>query len=257
MNDNIYPESKLNGRTKLAFNWIPEESNVLLDGGCAYGYGTRFFKEKCKDIYGIDPNEEFISIAKKRYPGINFFKGGLENTPFEPNFFDVIIIADVLEHVKDQLQSLNEIFRILKPNGTLILTIPHKGLFSFMDPDNYIFYLRKYLPRFYKFIYRSWKGKDPQIRPGYEDKHYHYSTKDVINMLNSSKFENNYTIVKTFKSGLFMGSITSNLDFVLRQFIGNRLTSILLTPLTFLTEIDFWIPYGIFSSSLALKIIKN
>lgn len=252
-----YPEYPLNGRLKLAFDWIPKESNDLLDGGCAYGYGTRFFKKKCNNAHGIDPNEDFITIAKKRYPYINFLKSGLENTPFESDFFDVIILNDVLEHVKDQLQSLDEMFRILKSKGTLIITTPHKGLFSFMDPENYIFFFKKNLPNFYKSLYKLKKGKYPQPKPGYEDKHHHYSIKDINNMLNNSEFKNNYEIVKIFRSGLFMEVFTGNLEFILKPLIGKRSTTILLKPLEILAKIDYRIPYSILSCNIAIKIIKK
>lgn len=253
-----YTEYPLNGRIKLAFDWIPKKSNTLLDGGCAWGYGTRFFEKKSNTTYGIDPNEDFIAIAKKRYPYIDFLKSGLQNTPFESNFFDVIILNDVLEHVKDELQSLNEVFRILKPGGTLITTMPHKGLFSFMDPDNYVFFLRENLPWFYRLLYRIKKGKYPQqVKPGYENKHRHYSIRDLVSALNNSKFKNNYDIEKIFRSELFMGVFTSNLNLVLSLIFGKKLTSVLLKPFSILSRIDFWMPYNIFSYNIAFKIMKK
>jgi ubiquinone/menaquinone biosynthesis C-methylase UbiE len=256
-----YPENPsipLNGRIKLAYDWIPEKSNILLDGGCAWGYGTCFFKKKCNNTYGIDPNEGFITLAKKRYPFIQFLKSGLENTPFKSNFFEVIILNDVIEHVKDESQSLNEMFRILKPEGILIITTLNKGMFSFIDPDNFVFFLRKKLPAIYKLLYRIKKGKYPGlVRPGYEAKHRHYSTSNLRSMLNNSKFKNRYDVVKIFRSGLFMEGITSNLDLFLSFILGKKSTSVLLKPLLFLSKFDFWIPYSLFSYNLAFKIIKK
>jgi len=253
-----YPENPLGGRTKLVYDWIPANSTTLLDGGCAWGYGTRFFKKKCKNTYGIDPNEEFITIARKRYPNINFIVSGLEDTQFESNFFDVIILNDVFEHVKDEIKSLNEMYRILKPGGTFMMTTPHKGLFSFMDPENYKFHLMKNLPRFYKFLYRIKKVQQPKkFKVGYEEKHRHYAIKDFIRLLDSSKFKNHYIITKIFRSGLFIGVFTNNLNFILIFFLGQKSSSKIIKPLTALSKSDYWIPYNRFSYHIALKILKK
>ena len=47
-------------------------------------------------------------------------------------------------------------------------------------------------------------------------------------MLNQSNFNNNYEITRTFKSGLLMGNLTSNLDLILRTIIGKKITSYIL-----------------------------
>jgi len=69
-----YPEDSINLRTKykLAFSWVPNDTEKLLDAGCAWGYGTRILKQKCNQIYGIDPNQDAINVAKKRDDRINF-----------------------------------------------------------------------------------------------------------------------------------------------------------------------------------------
>src|SRR3546814_18600443 len=44
--------------------------------------------------------------------------------PFADSTFDRIIASEVLEHVSDDRQSLHEVFRVLKPGGTLAATVP-------------------------------------------------------------------------------------------------------------------------------------
>ncbi|HDZ61451.1 MAG TPA: class I SAM-dependent methyltransferase [Candidatus Pacearchaeota archaeon] len=253
-----FPESPLKGRIKWAYNKIPLKSKTLLDGGCAWGYGTRFFKKKCINTYGIDPNKDFIKIAKERYSHIKFINCGLEKTPFQNNFFDVIILNDVLEHVKDEKRVLNEMYRVLKKGGNLIITTPHKGLFSFMDSDNYVFLIRTKIPKLYKKLYKMYKGEYPKkIRPGYEDWHKHYSVKEIVHMLNSSKFNNHFSLVKTFRSGFFIGPFVGNLQLIGDTFLGRRITSFLLKPLLILSNIDYWIPYNKLSYNLAIRLIKK
>ena len=247
-----YPEYPLTGRHRLIFNWIPKNTNILLDGGCAFGYATRFYKKKCKIVYGIDANESFVNIAKERYSEINFLKCMLEKTSFKSDFFDVVVLSDVIEHVKDDLKSLNEMFRVLKPGGLLILTCPNRGLLSFMDCDNYAFFLRTKFPKFYRFIYKLKKGKYPEkINPGYEDKHRHYSLKDLSVLLNKSDF--NYEITKVFRSGFFIDAVCTNLCFLIKFSIKSKYLSKLLHNLS---EMDFWIPYGALSNSIVIKVKK-
>ena len=241
----------------LAFDWIPKNTRTLLDGGCAWGYGTRFFKEKSKIAYGIEIKGKNIRVAKKRYPEINFLNCGLEKTPFKSNFFDVIILNDVLEHVKNELISLDEMFRILKSGGTLIITTPHKGLFAFMDPLAFVLSQKKKETALYRLLYRIKNGKyPPEDCSKCKEEHRHYSIGNLVSLLNKSKFNENYEIEKIFRSGLFIGVFTDDLVFFL-SVINKKWASFLLKPLSFLSEIDFWIPYNGFSNNIAIKIKKN
>ena len=262
-----FPEYPLQGRYKLAFNWIPKDINTLLDAGCAWGYGTRFFTQKCDRVYGLEPDKAFVEVAKSRYADIVFVESELEQTPFESDFFDAIVSCDTLEHVRDEIACLNEMFRILKPEGVLVLTTPHKGLFGFMDPGNSIqwleYFVKKNLPYLYSLAYRIRKGEFPAkieyVKPIYEHDttHRHYNISEFKEMLNQSSFKDNYEIVQVFRSGLLIGVLTLNLDFYLSLFIKSKLKSWLVKPFLVLSEIDFWIPYNILAYNIAVKIRKK
>jgi ubiquinone/menaquinone biosynthesis C-methylase UbiE len=59
--------------------------------------------------------------------------------PYAGESFDAITLTDVLEHVADEQAALDEMFRILKPSGRLIITTPHKGLFTLYGHDQLCF----------------------------------------------------------------------------------------------------------------------
>jgi len=253
----VYKEIPLFGRFKLCYDWIPEGTSTLLDAGCAWGYATRFFQKKAPQTYGIDPNEEQIDIAIQRYPGIRFFCCGLESTPFDPDFFDTVILCDVLEHVNNELQSLNEIFRILRPGGTLIITTMNKGLFTFLDPLNYGYYIAKYAPWLYRWVYNIENENEIRVKPEHTFLHRHYSVKDLVALLDNSRFKNNYTMEKIFRSGTCMWALIHDLDTLLSVILGKKLTTILLKPLSIVWRADFWIPLGSLSFNIAIKIQKK
>lgn len=257
-----YPEPELTTRLKLAYQWLNGSCKRLLDGGCSYGYGTRFFAEKAEETYGIDVDERSIEIARKRYRHINFTCAALERTPFDDGFFDAIVITDVLEHTRDKEQSLTEMHRILKKGGTIIITTPHKGLFEFLDPYNYGYYFRKYFPVLYKGIYKIVRlikeGKLPtEYNQAHLEKHYHYSERNLIEILDKSGFSGNYEVEKVFKSGLFLEVFAMNLESVLNILISNRITSKVIKPFFILGTLDYWVKYSFLSYNIAMKIKKR
>jgi len=254
----IYPRTSLQDRYKLAHDWIPAGSRRILDGGCAYGSGTCHFQKGQAQVWGVDPNAELIAIAQKRYPNITFTVCGLEQTPFEAVFFDVIILNDVLEHVIDERKTLNEMCRILSPNGSLIITTPHRGLFSFLDTDNYTYHLRAKMPWLYRFLFRAKYGKPPatDIKPGYEQLHRHYTFGDLKQLLDESDFKGKYTIEAVFRGGLFIGVFASNFFELLSVFVGIKIATKLTGWLNRFAARDYLISYGSLAYNIGIRIKK-
>lgn len=257
-----FPEHKIGNRVKLSYNWITGKVGTLLDGGCSYAYGTRYFAEKSEKTYAIDVNPIHIKVAQIRYPHINFKVSMLEDTGFENEMFDFIVLNDVLEHTNDKIQTLREMYRILRKNGEIIISTPHKGLFAFLDPYNYGYNLKKYFPWLYKSLYKLIRlvkeGKIPEdFNPEHEQKHWHYSLKDLRKMLDSTEFKDNYKIERVFRSGLILEVLVMNLESILNIIIPQRISQIVLKPLSILANIDYWIPLGVLSYNIAIKLRKN
>lgn len=253
----LYPESPLNDRHKLAYDWIPGGCHRLLDGGCAFGYGTRHFLDKAAEVYGIDPNEEFVAIAKARYPQIVFYTAGLERMPFEREFFDVIVMNDSFEHVRNEQVVLNEAYRVLKPGGLLIMTTPHQGLFAFMDPENFVYHLRTKTPMVYRWLFRAKYGKYPEkVKLGYEELHRHYSLEELRHKLDESNFRDRYEIDRVFRGGMLVGVLAANLFEFFSVLFGIRVANILLKPLFWLQRKDYFISYGTLSHNIGIRLKK-
>ena len=111
-------------RVEKASRFVPE-CNSFLDVGCGDGIIAEFIKEKAKNIYGIDNDSRELDKARKRKLKVVRLDLDSEQIPFKVNFFDVITCLDVIEHVIDPNALLKEMYRVLKKNGTLILSTPN------------------------------------------------------------------------------------------------------------------------------------
>lgn len=251
-------DSHASGRVALAYSWLPDNMENALDVGCAWGEGVSLLSRKSNHVYGIDTNPNYLKKASQRFPQFSFLATTIESTPFEKQLFDAVIMNDVLEHTHDDLQSINEVARILKPGGTCIISVPNKGLFAFLDPANYKFLLMKRFPATFSKL-RSLAVKnnsnfDNKIREGF---HRHYSLTDLTALLDKSNFGGAYQIERIFRSGLILGVLNNNLRAILRRVIGVKAAQRLLFPLAWLAGLEYWVPFGPFSYNIAIAIKKH
>lgn len=102
---------------------------AVLDIACGEGYGTNLLLKKAKKVIGVDISEEAISHARKKYdsnPNIEFRVGSCTNIPCESTSFDVVVSFETIEHIAEHEKMLDEIKRVLKHDGVLILSSPNK-----------------------------------------------------------------------------------------------------------------------------------
>ena len=105
-------------------------SGRILDIGC--GCGRLLFRiqshTKLSTLYGLDISNAAINGAKMLIRDANFCIGNAEKTPFLPNTFDYVICTEVLEHIEGD-GAITECYRVLKPNGVALITVPNgKGV---------------------------------------------------------------------------------------------------------------------------------
>lgn len=107
----------------LVKKYIKRRGLEILDAGCGTGLLAKKMQE-FGQVWGIDIHPEAIKYAKKR--GIKVKKASVTNIPFKDNFFDLVVSIDVIYHqqVEDDQKTLREFFRVLKPEGILIIRVP-------------------------------------------------------------------------------------------------------------------------------------
>jgi len=135
-------DGKLSGRHKKWMRLINDlKDKKILDIGCSYGWFEGFaVKSNYKEIFAIEPNEKDFAEAKEKVPQAHYLEGSALNIPFQNDYFDVVTIFDVIEHLSynTEIKALKEISRVLKPGGILYLSIPHRTVLSnLLDPAWY------------------------------------------------------------------------------------------------------------------------
>lgn len=264
-----FPEYPLWGRYKRAFDWTPGGVQRILDAGCAWGYGTRYFTAKAREVHGLDPNAPAIEVARERHPEITFVHSALEATPFEAEWFDAIVSCDVLEHVDSDLACVSELHRILKPGGVAVLTMPHDGPLGFMDPDNWavsaVIRARERFPRLYARYKRTISpgeggggeaGKVPDSEAEHAE-HRHYSISDLRALLDRSAFGGDYEIDRVYRSGFVIEMLVVNVHYVLKRILRGRAKEAVEWAFGKLLVLDWAIPTGRLANNLAVRIVKR
>jgi len=109
------------------------DNERVLDLGCGNGRLYELFQDKTIDYCGVDFSENLIEIAKKRYPQFKFQVADALNLPFPVDYFDKVFSIAVLHHIPSKelrLKFLQEVRRVLKSEGTLVLSVWHFNSFK-------------------------------------------------------------------------------------------------------------------------------
>jgi 2-polyprenyl-3-methyl-5-hydroxy-6-metoxy-1,4-benzoquinol methylase len=102
----------------------------VLDVGCAGGYLGKRVKDLGNEVSGIDISYVSIKESEKVLDKAFVVDIQEENFPFEANYFDIVILSEVIEHLFFPEIALEKIKMVLKENGKLIITTPNLLVFS-------------------------------------------------------------------------------------------------------------------------------
>jgi SAM-dependent methyltransferase len=114
----------------------------VLDVGCGNGYVLSKYATEGAMVCGIDITQASIDLCQKRFAHLqlqgDFQVADAQNIPFPDNTFECVCSMGVLHHVPDTQKALDEIHRVLKPGGRLIVMFYHRNSAR------------------YQFMYRFW-----------------------------------------------------------------------------------------------------
>jgi ubiquinone/menaquinone biosynthesis C-methylase UbiE len=122
------------------FRWASEKIELLIrilqtlpkrdcvaDIGCRSGGQAAYYKVQAwiKEMHGFDISELPLEEARKKGLITHVWISGVSACPIEDNFFDAIIAGDLIEHLVDTDVFLEELWRVLRPEGYLLITTPN------------------------------------------------------------------------------------------------------------------------------------
>jgi|TARA_B110000483_G_scaffold58530_1_gene73094 2-polyprenyl-3-methyl-5-hydroxy-6-metoxy-1,4-benzoquinol methylase len=192
-------------------NWyggIPSFVNKLkpgkiLDVGAGLGHLLSAVDQKW-DKHCIEISNRGCNYIKKNYVEIKITNQELKENIFEKNYFDVVILYHVIEHLEKPLEILKSIRDILKPNGFLILGTPtssnmmfkiFKENFRLLDPGHLSIVSEKQLKKsLLHFGFQIELIEKPFFRTDY------FNLKNLLRILNPSKISPPFygSIITTF-----------------------------------------------------------
>jgi ubiquinone/menaquinone biosynthesis C-methylase UbiE len=124
-------ESMNKGLTVLGVRmYLPPKEGSVLDVGCGTGMHLETYKRfKCK-LYGVDTSPSMLQQARNRLgESAELIQADATELPFEKDTFDLILCMLVLHEMDDEVRTrvLNEMNRVLKPDGRILLIDYHTG----------------------------------------------------------------------------------------------------------------------------------
>jgi len=148
----------VNRRKKYSFSLLDQvlDNNVetVLDVGCGSGVYLKEFMEKGYNVIGMDLSEAMLHKVREsleHYDGWKLYQGDIEQIPLKDNEVDIIVCMGVLPYLLKDDKAIEELFRVLKPNGYLLISAT-----NWFRLDQYHTLL--------KIFFKKMIGKYPEIK---------------------------------------------------------------------------------------------
>lgn len=99
----------------------PKPGEKILDLAAGTGTSTQPFYVAGADPIACDFSQGMIEVGKQQFPHLTFVQGDALNLPFENDTFDAVTISFGLRNVNDSSRALQEMYRVTKPGGRLVV----------------------------------------------------------------------------------------------------------------------------------------
>ena len=107
------------------------EGKDVLDVACGEGYGSALLGAVARTVVGVDASPEAIAHAETQYGSeqVTFVQADARALPLEPSSVDTVVCFETLEHLSDHDGLLEELARVLRPDGVLLLSTPDRDAY--------------------------------------------------------------------------------------------------------------------------------
>lgn len=142
---------------KFAAQFVKDK--IVLDDGCGSGYGSYYLiTNGAEKVIGVDAAEEAVLYARDRYifENLEFQSCDATQLAFDDRIFDTTISFQVIEHIREMDKFLDEIVRVLKDSGVVLISTPNKRTYSpnTAVPENPFHVKELYLDEFDELLKR-------------------------------------------------------------------------------------------------------
>jgi 2-polyprenyl-3-methyl-5-hydroxy-6-metoxy-1,4-benzoquinol methylase len=125
--------SKAKKKVRRFTKWVKrvqrfgKKSGRWLDVGCSAGFVLESAMKQGFDVYGIDVEAYGVEMARKRLSIATVYQGFLEDCELPENYFDVISVYEVIEHIPTVNEFVASLKRLLAPGGVIDISTPDVG----------------------------------------------------------------------------------------------------------------------------------
>lgn len=114
------------------YRYQAAQGKRVLEVGCGMGTHAWRFAQYAGEFYAVDLSQASVNLARKRFalrqlPYERLLVSDAENLPFPNNYFDYVISNGVIHHSPNTEKAVEEIYRVLKSEGTAIVMLYHKN----------------------------------------------------------------------------------------------------------------------------------
>jgi SAM-dependent methyltransferase len=109
------------------------DGREVLDVACGEGYGSALFARNARKVAGVDLAGAAIAHARARYAGhsnLEFHVADCTALPFPAGSFDTVVSFETIEHIAAQEAFLDEVRRVLRPEGLFVVSCPNKAEYT-------------------------------------------------------------------------------------------------------------------------------
>lgn len=117
----------------------------VLDLACGEGYGSNLMAERAHSVVGVDVSSESVQHAADTYQKANlkFCQGNAAALCFSDASFDVVISFETIEHLAEQTKMIQEIRRVLRSDGILVMSSPNRPIYSEESGEHNEFHVKE------------------------------------------------------------------------------------------------------------------
>jgi demethylmenaquinone methyltransferase/2-methoxy-6-polyprenyl-1,4-benzoquinol methylase len=124
----------------------PREGERILDIACGTGTSSAAIARSGATVVGLDFSPGMLAEARRKHPSAEFVEGDAEKLPFVSDEFDAVTISFGLRNVKNPKNALDEMYRVLKPGGRLVICEFSRPPVAVLRAS-YFTYLKHVMPR--------------------------------------------------------------------------------------------------------------